>query len=101
MIHGFIDICRTYPQIPLFMAIAVGYFIGKIKIFNFNFGSTAGVLVAALLIGQLDIPVTPLLKSVSFALFIFTIGYKVGARNFSGPLKRKASITYGFPYFSP
>jgi putative transport protein len=86
MIHGFIDICRTYPQIPLFMAIAVGYFIGKIKIFNFNFGSTAGVLVAALLIGQMDIPVTPLLKSVSFALFIFTIGYKVGPQ-FFGALK--------------
>ena len=85
MIQDFVDICRTYPQIVIFLAIAIGYFIGKIKIFNFNLGSTAGVLIAALFLGQLDITVTPLIRTVSFALFIFSIGYKVGPPFFGAP----------------
>jgi putative transport protein len=88
MIHDFVEICRTYPQIVIFLAIAIGYFIGKIKIFNFNLGSTAGVLIAALFLGQLNVSVTPLLRTVSFALFIFTIGYKVGPQ-FFGALKKE------------
>ncbi len=88
MIQNVVDICRTYPQIVIFLAIGIGYFIGKIKIFNFNLGSTAGVLIAALFLGQLNITVTPLLRTVSFALFIFTIGYKVGPQ-FFGALKKE------------
>jgi len=87
MFDYFINLCREYPQIPIFLAIAIGYFIGKIKIFKFNLGSTAGVLVSALLLGQMDIPVSSLLKTVAFALFIFTIGYKVGPQ-FFGALKK-------------
>jgi putative transport protein len=84
----FIGLCRAYPQIAVFLAIATGYFIGRIKIFGFNFGSTAGVLIAALVIGQMNIPVPSLLKAVAFALFIFTIGYKVGPQ-FFGSLKKE------------
>ncbi|GAF80624.1 unnamed protein product, partial [marine sediment metagenome] len=57
-------------------------------IFKFNLGSTAGVLIAALALGQMDIVVTPLLKTVGFALFIFCIGYKVGPQ-FFGALKKE------------
>ncbi|HDY66143.1 MAG TPA: aspartate-alanine antiporter [Phycisphaerae bacterium] len=88
MIHSFVELCRTYPQIVIFLTIAIGYFIGKVKIFKFNLGSTAGVLIAALFVGQLNIQVTPLLKTVAFALFIFTIGYKVGPQ-FFGALKKE------------
>ena len=88
MIHSFVELCRTYPQIVIFLTIAIGYFIGKVKIFKFNLGSTAGVLIAALCVGQLNIQVTPLLKTVAFALFIFTIGYKVGPQ-FFGALKKE------------
>ena len=88
MVHSFVELCRTYPQIVIFLTIAIGYFIGKVKIFKFNLGSTAGVLIAALFVGQLNIQVTPLLKTVAFALFIFTIGYKVGPQ-FFGALKKE------------
>jgi len=83
---------QSYPQLAVFLALAVGYFIGKIKIFKFNLGSTAGVLIAALAIGQMNISVPPLLKTVAFALFIFTIGYKVGPQFFSG--LKKDGIKY-------
>ena len=79
-----IDLCREYPQIVVFLALAIGYFIGKIKMKGFTLGSTAGVLIAALVLGQMNIVVTPLLKTVSFALFIFCIGYKVGPQFFGG-----------------
>jgi putative transport protein len=83
-----IEIFRQYPQIVIFLAIAIGYFVGKIKVFGFNLGSTAGVLLAALVLGQMDITITPLLKSVGFALFIFAIGYRVGPQ-FFGALKKE------------
>ncbi|MFH0823617.1 MAG: aspartate-alanine antiporter [Pseudomonadota bacterium] len=88
MVQDILEISRTYPQIVVFLAIAIGYFIGKIKVFGFNLGSTAGVLLAALFLGQLDIRVTPLMQTVAFALFIFTIGYKVGPQ-FFGALEKQ------------
>ncbi len=88
MLQDMLNICRNNPQILVFLAIATGYFIGKIKFFGFNLGSTAGVLIAALVIGQIGITVPPLLKAVGFALFIFTIGYKVGPQ-FFGALKKE------------
>jgi len=83
-----IDLCRSYPQIPIFLALAIGYFVGKIKFLGLSLGSTAGVLLAALVIGQMNITVTPLLKAVGFALFIFAIGYRVGPQ-FFGALKKE------------
>jgi len=87
MVNDIVGICRNNPQIVIFLAIALGYSIGKIKIFGFNLGSTAGVLLTALVLGQMNIVVHPLLKTVAFALFIFTIGYKVGPQ-FFGALKK-------------
>lgn len=88
MISNMLELCRSNPQIMVFLAIAVGYFIGKIKICGFNLGSTAGVLISALVLGQINIAIPPLLKTVGFALFIFCIGYKVGPQ-FVGALKKE------------
>ena len=88
MFENILDILKSNPQIVVFLAIAIGYFIGRLKIFGFSMGSTAGVLIAALVLGQMDINVPPLLKAVGFALFIFTIGYKIGPQ-FFGALKKE------------
>ena len=87
MIGGLIDSFREYPQIVVFLALAIGYQIGKVKIFGFSFGATAGVLIAALFLGQMNIAVPPMAKAIGFALFIFCIGYKVGPQ-FFGALKK-------------
>ena len=87
MWHDILELFRSYPQIVIFLAVAIGYTIGKIKIFGFNLGSTAGCLLAALVLGQMAIDVPPLVKTIAFALFIFTIGYKVGPQ-FFGSLKK-------------
>jgi hypothetical protein len=38
---------------------------------SFSLGTSAGVLLSGVLIGQLRIPIPALLEAVSFALFIF------------------------------
>lgn len=67
------------PIISLFLALAGGYYIGKLKIKSFSLGSTVGVLLVALLIGQVGaFTIAPILKSIFFDLFIFVVGYEVG-----------------------
>ncbi len=82
--QGIATICRDHPQLLLFLSLAIGYYVGKINVFGFSLGSTASVLLAALVLGQIGVTITPLIKSVAFALFIFTIGYKVGPQFFGG-----------------
>ena len=87
-LHFIVSICRDYPEILIFFALAGGYFIGKIKFFGFNLGSTASVLIVALIVGQIGVHIAPLLQTIAFALFIYTIGYKVGPE-FFGSLKKE------------
>ncbi len=82
--HDIATICRDHPQLLLFLSLAIGYFVGKLTVFGFSLGSTASVLLAALVLGQIGVTITPLIKAVAFALFIFTIGYKVGPQFFGG-----------------
>jgi putative transport protein len=77
------------PELAIFLALAVGFAIGRIKIGGFSLGTVVGTLFAGVLIGQLDIKVPALVKTVFFDLFLFTTGYKVGPQFFRG-LKRDA-----------
>jgi putative transport protein len=88
MVQDVLEILRSYPQIVVFLSLAVGYALGKIRIFGFSLGATTCVLLAALVLGQIGIKVPQLLKSIAFALFIFSIGYKVGPQ-FFGALKKE------------
>ncbi len=87
MIEQAMSICHSYPQIVIFLALALGYAIGKIKIKGFSLSSTVGVLLAALALGQIGVVVPALVKDIGFALFTFCIGYKVGPQ-FFGSLKK-------------
>ena len=80
---------RQNPELAVFLALAIGFAIGQIKIAGFSLGTVVGTLFAGVLIGQLDIKVSPLVKTVFFDLFLFTTGYKVGPQFFRG-LKRDA-----------
>ncbi len=88
MINQIISICRTNPEILVFLALGLGYAFGNLKYKGFSFGATTGVLIMALILGQVDVQIPQILKSVSFALFIFCIGYKVGPQ-FFGALKKQ------------
>jgi len=77
-------IIATAPEIFLLLAIAVGTVLGRQRFLGFSVGSTACILVVAVLIGQLGTFTIPaLLKTVLFSLFVFTIGYRSGPEFFA------------------
>lgn len=75
---------RQNPELAIFLTIAIGFAIGRLKFGSFSLGIVVGCLLAGVLIGQLDIKVSPLVKTVFFDLFLFTTGYKVGPQFFRG-----------------
>jgi len=87
-----VKIIQENPEVLLFLALAIGYLIGKIKVKGFGLGTTASVLLVAMVLGQFGIEVPPILKNLSFALFAFCIGYQVGPQ-FFGALRKE-----GFNY---
>ena len=80
---------RENPELAVFLALAVGFLIGRVKIGSFTLGTVVGTLLAGVLIGQLDVKVPATVKTVFFDLFLFTTGYKVGPQFFRG-LKKDA-----------
>ena len=87
--NSFIEILQHYPELALFLTLALGFTFGKISIGNFKVGSVLGTLFAGVLIGQFDITVHPVVKVIFFDLFLFATGYKVGPQFFRG-LKKDA-----------
>jgi len=69
---------REHVELAVFLTLALGFVLGRIRIGSFQLGSVVGTLVAGVVIGQLDIDVPPIVKTVFFALFLFATGYKVG-----------------------
>ena len=78
------ELLQGHPELALFAALSLGFFVGKRKFGSFSLGTSAGVLLAGVLIGQLRIPIPALIKAVSFAMFIFVVGYRVGPQFFRG-----------------
>ncbi len=72
------------PELAIFLTLAIGFLIGRIKLGSFSLGIVVGTLLAGVLIGQLDIKVPAIVKTIFFDLFLFTTGYKVGPQFFRG-----------------
>lgn len=70
------------PFLALFITIAGGYFIGKFRIKTFVLGGIAGSLIIGVIVGQLNIVISPEIGSMFFALFIFAVGYQGGPQFF-------------------
>ena len=85
----FADSLRHNPELAIFLTLAIGFVIGRLRIGTFSLGTVVGTLLAGVVIGQLDIKVPGLVKTVFFDLFLFTTGYKVGPQFFRG-LKKDA-----------
>ena len=80
------DLLHRAPEIAIAISVGLGYLAGRIRLGPFTLGSTAGALLVGIAIGILfpGIVISPLLKSVFFALFIFSVGFKVGPQFFNG-----------------
>ena len=82
MWNWILETFRENPSIPIFLTIAVGFWIGKFKYKAFTLGTVTSVLLVGVLVGQMDIPISGPLKNVFFLLFLFAIGYSVGPQFF-------------------
>ena len=79
-----IETFRSYPEIAIFLALAFGFYVGGLKFGKFSLGNVTGVLLAGVLIGQLNITISPNVKAVFFLMFLFAVGYSVGPQFFRG-----------------
>src|SRR5205809_744545 len=78
MIDWFFAALKTYPEIAIFLALAIGYYFGKFTFKGIGLGSVTATLIAAVVIGQIGITVNQPLKAFSFLMFLFAVGYAVG-----------------------
>jgi putative transport protein len=70
------------PLLALFVTIALGYLVGKIKIGSFVLGGIAGTLLIGVIIGQLGVSIDSGIKGIFFALFIYAVGFQGGPQFF-------------------
>jgi putative transport protein len=77
-------VAASAPEIFIFLAVAIGTVLGRIRIRGFSLGVPACILVVAVVLGQFGtIVIPPVLKSILFGLFVFTIGYRSGPEFFA------------------
>ena len=87
----FVTSLRENPELAIFLTLAIGFVLGRLRIGTFRLGNVVGTLLAGVLVGQLDVKIDPIVKLVFFALFLFATGYKVGPQFFRGLKKSAAS----------
>lgn len=78
MIAWLVDTLRSYPEIAILLSLGFGYYFGSFNYKGLGLGAVTATLIAAVIIGQLNIPVTGPLKPFFFLMFLFAIGYAVG-----------------------
>lgn len=81
----FIDFLAEQPIFTLFLIIAIGHLIGRLKIGSFSLG-VAGALFAGLAISALDpsLALPPLFYHFGLVLFVYTTGLSLGPTFFNG-----------------
>ncbi|MCG8544453.1 MAG: hypothetical protein MJE12_09615, partial [Alphaproteobacteria bacterium] len=77
------DLFQKNPALVVFVAIGLGYLIGKLNIGGFELGSTGGVLLVGLLFGHFGFDSHPFLGTIGFILFIYSVGFQAGPRFFN------------------
>ncbi len=92
---------EKYPEMGVYLAVGIGYFLGRLKFRGFGLGVVTASLLAGIFIGNLfHVPVADQAKSMLFLLFLFGIGYSVGPsffRNLKGDGWRWAVLAIFIP----
>ncbi|MBC9714255.1 aspartate-alanine antiporter [Streptomyces sp. TRM66268-LWL] len=83
-------VIKDHPEFALFISLALGYLLGKLRIGPLTLGGICGTLIVSLLLGAwTKAEVANDVKTVFFALFIFALGYMAGPQFFAN-LNRKS-----------
>jgi putative transport protein len=73
------NLFTKYPEMGVYLAIGIGYLIGKLKFRGVGLGVVTGSLLGGIFLGNFfHVPVSDQAKALLFLLFLFGIGYSVG-----------------------
>ncbi len=82
------NLFTKYPEMGVYLAVGIGFLIGRLKFHGVGLGVVTGSLLAGILVGNFfHVAVSDQAKSMLFLLFLFGIGYSVGPsffRNLKG-----------------
>jgi len=92
---------EKYPEMGVYLAVGIGYILGRLKFRGFGLGVVTSSLLAGIFIGNFfHVPVSDQAKALLFLLFLFGIGYSVGPsffRNLKGEGWRWAVLAVFMP----
>jgi len=84
----FAKLFEKYPEMGVYLAVGIGYLIGRVKYRGVGLGVVTGSLLGGIFLGNFfHVPVSDQAKAMLFLLFLFGIGYSVGPsffRNLKG-----------------
>src|SRR4030095_7305352 len=66
---------KQYPEIAIFLTLAIGYYLGKFTVKGIGLGSVTATLLAGVLIGQIGITINQPLKDTAVLMILFAVGY--------------------------
>ena len=84
MIGWIRDALRDHPELALFLALAAGYRLGRLRIGSLTLSPIVGCLLAGVAVGQLGIVIPDVLSTTFFLFYLFSLGYKTGPQFFRG-----------------
>ncbi|OTG87116.1 aspartate-alanine antiporter [Acinetobacter sp. ANC 4558] len=76
--HWFETTLRSYPELAIFLSVALGFLVGQWKFKSFSLGAVTGTLLMGIVIGQIGIDISSQIKSIFFIMFLFSVGFGVG-----------------------
>ena len=80
----FTHFIQANPALAVFLTIALGFLLGKLRIRSFSLGTVTSVLLVGVIVGQLRIEIPEPAKTLFFLMFLFAVGYAVGPQFFRG-----------------
>jgi putative transport protein len=77
------DLLSKSEPLVLFVCIALGYWLGNLHFGPIQLGAGGGVLLVGIVFGHFGFQADPMIGTVGFILFIYSVGYQAGPRFFS------------------
>lgn len=77
-----VNLLSANDVLLLFVVLSLGLCLGKLRIGSIQLGSSIGVLVMSLLLGQQHFSINTNALSLGFMLFIFCVGVEAGPNFF-------------------
>ncbi|MEU6375638.1 aspartate-alanine antiporter [Streptomyces sp. NPDC046909] len=79
------NIFQPHPELLVFITVAFGFLVGRIRYKAIALGAVTGCLIVGLFLGaQFKVEIDDTVKALFFIMFLFALGYRVGPQFFRG-----------------